>query len=62
MFLAFVGSVCALPLALIYPVMFHLKLFWNQKGLAIKIFHIFLVVCGIAAAVTTVTTSVILSV
>eukprot|EP01084_Bolivina_argentea_P307815 532104_1 len=62
MFLAFVGSLCALPLALIYPVMFHLKFFWNQKGLALKKFHIFLVICGITASITTVITSLILSV
>ncbi|CAM9305474.1 unnamed protein product [Laminaria digitata] len=50
-FVGIVGGVCAVPLALVYPILFHLRLFGKLDTPAQAFLHRFLLVSGVFAGV-----------
>lgn len=51
-FVGVVGGVCAVPLALVYPVLFHVRLFGSLDEPRRKALHYFLLVAGVFAGVS----------
>lgn len=57
-FTGIVGGVCAVPLALVYPPLFHMSLFGKQDTPGQKVMHRALLVGGIVSGVASTVTAV----